>query len=273
MISKTRWSPEGAISLVTGASSGIGWHLALQLCSRGSTVFATARRLERLRALQTAVADSGRGAIVAVPGDITDPGFRDSLVEKIRDEHGKLDLLVNNAGVGGIGRFAEASQDRLRKIMEVNFFAPVELTRASLSLLSSSKNSVICNISSVLGHRAVPYKSEYCASKFAIHGWSDALRAELAESGIKVCLVSPSTTSSEFFGSILESSDGHSKDGKNGDRPERVANVALRAIIKGRDEVILTLGGKALVYLDRLCPWLMNRVMAHYATKDDHHSM
>ncbi len=94
---------------------------------------------------------------------------------------GQVDLLVNNAGVGAIGPFADASADRMRSVMEVNFFAPVELTRSLLPSLRRGRASVICNISSVLGHRAVPNKSEYCASKFALHGWSDALRAELAE--------------------------------------------------------------------------------------------
>jgi short-subunit dehydrogenase len=112
--------------------------------------------------------------------------------------------LVNNAGIGAIGPFAEASPERLRKIMEVNFFAPAELIRSALPLLEAGKRPLIVNVSSVLGHRGIPKKSEYCASKFALHGFSDALRCELAPRGIDVLLVSPSTTATEFFDNVIE---------------------------------------------------------------------
>ena len=101
-------------------------------------------------------------------------------------------------------RLSQAGEERLRRVMEVNFFAPVELIRSAIPLLREGKRPLIVNISSVFGHRAVPRKSEYCASKFALHGFSDALRAELAREGIDVLLVSPSTTQSEFFDMVLE---------------------------------------------------------------------
>src|SRR5204862_1887651 len=114
-------------------------------------------------------------------------------------EFGGLDALVNNAGIGALGRFDQADEARLRQVMEVNFFAPAEFVREALPHLKAGNRPIVVNIGSVLGHRAVPEKSEYCASKFALHGFSDALRAELAPLGIDVLLVSPSTTTSEFF--------------------------------------------------------------------------
>ena len=93
--------------------------------------------------------------------------------------YGGLDLLVNNAGIGAQGRFAEADPARLRQIMEVNFFAPAEMTRAALPLLKQGRRPMIVNIGSILGHRGIPGTSEYCASKFAVQGFSESLRAEL----------------------------------------------------------------------------------------------
>src|SRR5205085_10807559 len=115
---------------------------------------------------------------------------------------------INNAGIGAVGPFEDAGEERLRRVMEVDFFAPAELIRGALPLLKGGHHPIIVNIGSVLGHRAVPGKSEYCASKFALHGFSDALRAELAPQGIDVLLVSPSTTVSEFFDVATRQGDG-----------------------------------------------------------------
>jgi short-subunit dehydrogenase len=121
---------------------------------------------------------------------------------------------------------------------------------------------VICNVGSVLGHRAVPNKSEYCAAKFALHGWSDSLRAELRPCGIQVTLVSPSTTRSEFFDAVIDTPVGEKIRGFGSWSAGRVAHAALAAIVARRAEVILSLGGKALVYADRLAPPLINFALA-----------
>jgi len=256
-----RWDPRAKSAVVTGASSGIGYELALLLARRGATVVVAARREERLAQLAMAAA-SLPGKIVCCPGDITDPLVRQRLIA-CGAEHGEggIDLLVNNAGIGAIGPFASASAERLRRIMEVNFFAPAELTRIAIPLLRKRKDTIICNIGSVLGHRAVPDKSEYCASKFALHGWSDSLRAELAGQGIQVTLVSPSTTASEFFDAVIDTSPTASSPSFGKWSPDRVARAALAAIMARRAEVILSLGGKALVYGDRLSPPLMNHLL------------
>ena len=260
-----RWRASGARAIVTGASSGIGLEIALQLAQAGARVIATARRSDRLSALSEQASSSGRGKIIARPGDITDPTFRASLIDQAVHDFGGLDLLVNNAGIGGIGPFEHADHDRMHRVFDVNFFAPAELTRIALPLLRCGKAPVICNISSVLGHRAVPKKSEYSASKFAMHGWSDALRAELAADGIQVTLVSPSTTASEFFDVAIQSNDpGKPTTEMKAMSAGRVAAQSIRAIERRKDEVILSLGGKTLVYADRLWPWLMNRLVARF---------
>ena len=115
---------------------------------------------------------------MCVVGDVTDPAVRQQLLDTARDQFGGLDGLVNNAGIGGIGEFSENDEAKLRRIMEVNYFAPLELIRLAIPELRKGHTPFIMNVASVLGHCAVPKKSEYCASKFALHGFSDALRCE-----------------------------------------------------------------------------------------------
>jgi short-subunit dehydrogenase len=254
---------DGARTLVTGASSGIGREIALALARRGARLVLTARREDRLLALADEIEGLGHRAYL-VAGDITDDALRQGVLDVVRTEFGALDLLVNNAGVGAIGPFAEADDQRLRQVMEVNFFAPAALLRSSISLLQAGVRPMIVNVSSVLGHRAVPYKSEYCASKFALHGLSDAIRAEFTRLGIDVLLVSPSTTRTEFFDSVLESNAELPWLALGGMRAAAVANKAVRAIRRGRHEIILTPGGKLLVWFDRLCPPIVNRLVARF---------
>ncbi len=261
-----RWRPAGAVAIVTGASSGIGRELCRLLVERGATVIASARRADRLSELQTSLSSSSSSPaarLIAVVGDVTEPETRRRLIDVAAEvNEGRLDLLVNNAGVGGIGPFMEATEARLRRIMEVNFFAPVELARLAHPLLCRGHHPVICNLTSVLAHRAVPDKSEYCASKFALHGWSDAVRAEWKRDGIQVTLISPSTTRSEFFDAVIETDATAVSRSIGSWSPERVARAALSTIIARRSEAILSLGGKALVYADRLTPPMMNFILA-----------
>ncbi len=253
----SRWQAQDAVAIVTGASSGIGRELCKLLLARGAMVVATARRVERLEQLKCEFVDN-ENRFRFVAGDIADPNLRLRLIELVSSAEGRLDLLVNNAGVGAIGPFITASPERLRRIMEVNFFAPVELSRLAFPLLCRGRSPVLCNISSVLGHRAVPDKSEYCASKFALHGWSDALRAEWKRHGIQVSLISPSTTRSEFFASAIDTSSEVVTNRIGSWTAEKVARAALATIKARRSEAILSWGGKALVYADRLAPPLMN---------------
>jgi short-subunit dehydrogenase len=251
----------GLRTIVTGASSGIGRALVIELVRQGAKVVGLARRAERLTALAEELAAPERFRWHA--GDVTRREDRAAALEIASREFGGLDALVNNAGIGALGRFDEADEARLRKVMEVNFFAPAEFIREALPHMQRGNRPIVVNVGSVLGHRAVPEKSEYCASKFALHGLSDALQAELAKSGIDVLLVSPSTTASEFFdvadgaGSLPELRFGSMS-------PEAVARRTVAAIAAGRHEIILSASGNLLVWLDRLCPPLANWIVARW---------
>lgn len=245
--------------LLTGASSGIGYQMALQFARQGCEILLTARRKDRLDKLAQEIQNVG-GRTQVIDGDICCGTFRANLKEFVEGTWGQVDVLVNNAGIGTMGKFIESSEDQLRQVMEVNFFAPAEMIRIFHPLLCNGIDPIVANIGSVLGHRAVPLKSEYCASKFAMHGLSDALRAELAPE-IDLCLISPSTTDSEFFDSALEDQTGRDWKKKGAMSPEKVAEIAVGAIGKGTHEIILTIGGKSLVMFDRLFPTLANRAV------------
>ena len=252
----TRRSIRGLRTIVTGATSGIGRALAVELVRSGACVVALARRAERLRELEAELAAAERYAWLA--GDVTRPEDRAAAIDLCVQRFGGLDALVNNAGIGALGPFAEADEARLRRVMEVNFIAPALFTREALPHLRQGRTPIVVQVGSVLGHRAVPGKSEYCASKFALHGLSDALRLELARDGIDVLLVSPSTTQSEFFEAAGERSPG-------GMPAAAVARRIAGAMRAGRREIILSAGGNLLVWLDRLCPPLADWVIARWS--------
>ena len=229
--------------ILTGASSGIGWHLALQLARQGAKVVATARRSERLDDLVEAFKtnrdpqDSNKtgntqGTIVPVTGDVCDPLVQQQLIDTCQQRFGGIDILINNAGIGAMGRFDDADDDRMRKVFDVNFFAIAELTRLALPQLKLGNDALIVNMSSILAHRAAPLKSEYCASKFALHGFSDSIRAELTNDGVGLLLVSPSTTDSEFFDSAIEDETGKNWKKRGSMPPDVVAAKTIRAITR-----------------------------------------
>jgi short-subunit dehydrogenase len=184
------------------------------------------------------------------------------MLDSVVDYFGGLDILVNNAGIGATGHFSDASEERLRRIFEVNFFGPAELIRLAIPLLRQGRTPVIVNISSIVGLRAVPARSEYSASKFALQGLSEALRAELVRYDIDVLVVSPGLTATNFPNNMIENKARLPMDHRRSMLPEEVAEATLRAIEKGRNNLVLTWEGKLLVWVNRLMPWLVDWLMA-----------
>lgn len=252
----------GIRGIVTGASGGIGEALARQLVSAGGRILLVARRAERLQEIAASLAGAA-GRAVVLAGDITGESLRQAAVEKSRDEFGGLDLLVNNAGVGTLGRFEQSAPERLRQVMEVNFFAPVELIRAALPDLAAGRRPLIVNVGSILARRGIPHAAEYCASKFALRGFSQSLRAELAGRGIDVLQVNPGSTETEFFDHALVPGKYPWRQPR-GMSPDVVARRTLTAMRRGRREVTIGLSGQCLAWAERLCPGLLDRILARY---------
>jgi short-subunit dehydrogenase len=250
--------------LVTGASSGIGRELALALAPRRATLFLSARRGELL----ASVAEECRGVgaqVEFLAGDITDAAYRAGLIDRAAISFSGLDVLINNAGISAHGPFASSDEATLRRIMEVNFFAAAELTRVALPLLQQGRQPAIVNVGSILGHRGVPLNSEYVASKFALRGWSEALRAELASHGIDVLLVSPGTTETEFFDHLIAKQGDLPWGGAKAISAAAVAEHTVRALERGRREIFPNWRGRALVVVNRLFPGLVDRVVSRIA--------
>ena len=251
-------------ALVTGASSGIGRALAIELAKCGVDLVLLARREDRLVQVAGDVRKLGRRAAVVV-GDVTEQESRGRALAAACDEFGGLDIVVNNAGISAHGRFDDADPGRLRPIMEVNFFAPVELIREALPLLRAGDQPVIVNISSILGRRGCPQKSEYSASKFALEGFSEAIRVELAPVGIDVLTVVAGPTDTEFFEHLLENRGDFAWQTSRPTLPEHVARATVRAIRHGRREITPSFRGWLLVAANRWFPRVVDYFMARYA--------
>jgi short-subunit dehydrogenase len=235
----------------------------MELARQGVSIIAVARREDRLRELAAEVAALGQ-QLDFVTGDVTDPLTRKAAIDLAQARWDALDILVNNAGVGAFGLFEQASEERLRRVMEVNFFALAEWTRAALPLLKRGRRPIVVNVASVLGHRAMPRSSEYYASKFAVRGLSEALRAEFRPSGIDILLVSPSTTDTEFFDRPLEMQGELSWSKRPRTPAAIVAQRTVSAIKRGRREIVISLGGKLLVWSNRLFPGLTDYFVSRF---------
>lgn len=250
-------------ALLTGASSGIGRALAIELAKRGVDSVLVARRADRLGEVVSEVDKLGRRAIPIV-GDITDAAIRRTAIDAAKNQLGGLDILINNAGVAAHGRFAEADPARVRPLMELNYFAPVELVRESIPLLRDGRQPVVVNVGSILGERGAPHKSEYSASKFALHGFSEAVRPELKKLGIDVLLVAPGPTASEHFNVLLEDKG----DLPWGDPPRMPASEVARKIVRAieRGSTFAVIGWRSRIYLllNRLAPRVIDRVLERY---------
>lgn len=244
---------------ITGASSGIGEALARAFAHSGARVVISARRraeLERVHASLVRAAEPGRHLVL--PLDLTAPDTFASAVETVRAHFGCIDFLVNNAGVGQRGFVAETPLAIDRAIMEVNFFGQVGLTKAVLPVLRAQRSGRIVVISSVVGYVATPRRSAYAASKHALQGFFNALRAEVWADGVRVTLVCPGYVRTQISVNALTSSGSRHEKMDSAQRraisPEAFAGQLLRALAAGRDEVYI--GGREVwaIYLQRLFP-------------------
>jgi short-subunit dehydrogenase len=234
------------IALVTGSSMGIGAVTARELARRGAQVVLVARGAERLREQARLISAAG-GKATAIPADISDPEQVERLVADMRDAFGRIDVLVNNAGIGWKKVLAHSSQTEIRQVVAINLTGPMLLTRAVLPEMLRRNRGTIVNVASVSGRVAVD--PVYSATKYGLRGFSLSLRRQLADSGISVCVVSP--------GKIRTNQNRGSNEPM--DEPEVVAEAIVELITNPRREVVVPRKYYAMVWLEQALPGLADR--------------
>ncbi|HEY7933823.1 MAG TPA: SDR family NAD(P)-dependent oxidoreductase [Solirubrobacteraceae bacterium] len=252
----TDTQPRARVALVTGASSGIGEATARRLArDPGISLILVARREDRLREL----AQSLPAPATHVAVDLTEPDAPARVLEHLRANHDRLDLLVNNAGAAWRARFADGGYENVRRTMEINFDAQVRLTEALLGLLRSSAPSAIVNVSSTAGRVTRPGTGAYSASKFALAGWSDALAAEEHQFGVHVGLVLPGFISTEGFPQAELTGKASTRWAVS--TPEKAAEAIYEVGIGRRAERYVPRPYAILGASRLLAPWLVRRLI------------
>lgn len=240
------------IVLLTGASSGIGAATAKQLASEGYAVVLAGRRAERLQQLCDEIrVQTPEAALLAVPTDVRDLAQIEHLVAQAIHTFGRIDVLVNNAGVGETHKAWQATDAQIDNIMGTNFVAPVQLTRAVMPGMIARGQGSIINIASVASHISTPTSSLYCASKFALRAWNDALRREVHGMGIAVSLVSPGYIRTEMTAEVPLAMPG----------PEVVAKAISGLIRKPKREVYVPGFYRPLRWLAAISPPLTDAIL------------
>jgi len=240
------------VALVTGASSGIGEATARRLAATHRLVL-VARREDRLQAL---AAELGGATVVAV--DLTADDAPDRVRDAVESAHGRLDLLVNNAGAAWRGRFDEHGAEGVFRHMRLNFDAQVRLTEALLPLLRRSAPSAIVNVSSVAGRIARANSGAYSASKFALAGWSESLHLEERAHGVHVGLVLPGYVETEGFPARELTSRPLLRWIVS--TPEKAAEAVVDAGLRGKPERYVPRPYGLIAVARILAPWLLRQV-------------
>jgi short-subunit dehydrogenase len=257
------------VVIITGASAGIGKALALQLARQRAKVVIAARRAERLEQVAAECRTLGAEVLV-VPTDVGDEAQCKALVEKTLTAFGRLDMLINNAGLAATALFDDFPDLKLcPHTVDVNFYGVVYCTYYALPHLKQNKGRILA-ISSLGGKAAIPYNTPYCASKYGVHGFYDSLRMELYQHGVSISVICPWWVATEFHAAQLNK-DGVPRGMVRGKdmytaktmSAERCAEIALQAAYKRRREVLMG-PGRLAVWLKVLAPgfldWLAVKV-------------
>ncbi len=262
---------QNQVVIVTGASSGIGKSLSLQLADQGAWIVLAARRQDRLAQIAAECQALG-GKALAIPTDVANEAQGKALVEQTIQEFGRLDMLINNAGFTTVSLFEELPDlDLFKQTIDVNFYGSVYPTYYALPHIKQSQGRIV-SISSMGGKLAIPGNSSYVASKFALSGFFDALRMELAQAGVSVTVIYPYWVVTEFHESMLD------KEGKpRGAEGRKIytdrmmtanqcARIVLKAAARRKREVLMGPASFAL-WAKLVMPGLLDRIIIKFFFK------
>ena len=259
------------IVIITGASSGIGKSLAIEFAKHGANLVLAARQYVTLCELTQSIETKYNVKAIAVQCDVTIPGDCDWLVKQTMATFGKIDVLVNNAGISMRALFKDTDVNVLKSVMDVNFWGTVYCTQYALPELLKSKGSVV-GVSSIAGYKGLPGRSGYSASKFAMNGFLDALRVENLKTGLHVLTACPGFTASNIRNTAL-SANGTAQ-GESTMHEEKmmtaddVAKIIVRGVERRSRTLIMTVQGKLTVFLSKFLPGLLDKLVYNTIAKE-----
>jgi dehydrogenase/reductase SDR family member 7B len=258
------------VVIITGASSGIGKALAFAFGQEGAKIVITGRNKEPLIEVSEALTNHGIDNL-SIVSDVSIEADNADVVNKTIEKYGKIDVLINNAGISMRSMFEDCDIEVIKKVMDINFYGTVYATKYALPHIKKTKGSLV-GVSSIAGYRGLPVRTGYSASKFAMNGFLEALRTELLHTGVHVLTACPGFTASNIRVASL-GSDGNSKgesmrDEGNMMSSEEVAQHILKAV-KNRDrDMVLTLQGKMVVFLNKWLPKLTDKLTYNALAKE-----
>lgn len=257
---------EQKVVWITGASSGIGEALAYAFAKQKSRLVLSARRADELERVKKGC-DLPEGQVLLLPLDVSEHDQAEEALQKVVEHFGQVDILINNAGLSHWSKIRDLSLDVIKKIMDVNFLGGVALTKAVLPQMLERKQGRVVVISSILGKIVTPKQAAYNASKHAIQGFYDTLRAEVRHEGIKVLVVNPGFVNTNVAKNSLD------KEGKpinrsnkmieKGLSPHFVAEEVIKALRRDKEEIILAgRKEKFAILMKRFTPGLFSKFLS-----------
>lgn len=241
--------------LLTGATGGVGYLLAKKLAEKGAVLALVGRDVSKLNALQSDIERNGGKAITMV-ADLSLDGSAHRLVETARQQLGSIDILINNAGVLDFIALEQQSETRITEMIQTNVTSLIQLTKAVLPSFQQQNQGHFLFVGSIFGSLGFPHYATYCASKFAVHGFSQALRRELVDSNIGVTYIAPRAIETAM--NNQETVAMLNKAGQTMDSPETVANIILNALQKEKEEVFIGQPQSFFAWLNGVAPKLVN---------------
>ncbi len=258
------------VVIITGASSGIGEALAFEAASRGASLMLAARNIKKLEALSH-ILEKDNIPVKICQTDVSVMSDCDRLIDETVKAYGKIDVLINNAGISMRALFVDTDPAVLQRLMDVNFWGAVYCTKFALPHLLKQKGSV-AGISSVAGIKGLPARTGYSASKFAMQGFMESLRIENLHTGLHVLMAYPGFTASNIRNTAL-SADGSQQGESPRDESkmmsaEEVAIHVINAIEKRKRTLVLTSQGKLTVLLNKFFPALVDKLVYNHMAKE-----
>lgn len=258
------------VVIVTGASYGIGEAIAREFAKNGSKVVLAARSEIRLSDIVKELKAENHDAIF-VKTDVTIESDCKRLIEKTVEMYGKINILVNNAGISMRASFIDVDLNVLRRLMEVNFWGTVYCTKYALPYILEQKGSLVA-ISSVAGFHGLPGRTGYSASKFAIHGFLETIRIENLKKGLHVMIIAPGFTTTEIRKHALLANGEEQGESPRDEHklmpPEYVAKWVLKGIRKKKRNKLITIDGKLTALFQRILPALVDRAYYYEMSKE-----